>query len=315
MFKHLLLSLAEPGTEGDGGSGGGGEAHAPASAVGPLPASSAREKIYEAADSQAAGADVPAEGDKATPDATPPKEPSKEPQKDSAPDGKPKSPGKDTKPDDPAEKRIKETQRAFHQKSEEAAKERKAREEAEAKLKMVEKYVDFQKLEEYDKAEEEKRLDQPLTRRDLEEIAKAKEEKTADDSLSSPISEEDSQKFLDDYYGKNKHVIPYVESGEAYGVFLKTAEKMGPELQGISPLEQLERIGKAVSDYFLQRDKEREKQIAERINTRRSAISLGESLPSAGKPRGDDPDDVGDDPKTEVSRRQSIRAQIFNPTI
>jgi hypothetical protein len=305
MLKNLLFSLAEPGTEG-GSGGGGGTPSAPESGLPPLSAASAREKIYDSADSRDAGADAPAEGAQAKPDATPPA-------KDSAPaDGKPKDDGKG-KADDAAEKRIKDTQRMAHEKAEEAAKEKKRADEAEAKLKKVGKYVDFDKLEEHDKTEEEKRLDQPLTRRDLKELQETQQPPAEPPTPS--LSAEDSEKFLADYYDKNKHVVPYVESGEAYGVFLKTAEKMGPEIAGLSEVEQLTKIGEAVSEHFRQRDAGKEREIAERLNTKRTAISSGGVPPAGMQPRGEEPEDPGDGAHAEFERRQANRARIFNPTL
>lgn len=312
MSNNLLLTQAEPGSEG--GGGGGGET--PASGLPPLPSTSARERIYDNADASPNSGSDGVEAPTATPEATPkpPADlqsagPDSAKAKDSAP-----APAKGDTPDPVSEKRVKDAQAAFTKGQQDLAAERKARKEAEAKIAKVSKYVDMEKLDEHDKTESEKELDQPVTKRDLEAL-KAASPAPADTPSGSTLDPETRQKFLDDYYTKNAHVKSYADSGEAYGVFLKAAERLGPEIAGLSELDQLAKIGEAVSDHFRTVDSEREKKIAERLNTKRSNISAGGGLDSSGAPGTGEAEDVGDDPAAEVAHRNAMRSRALRPTL
>jgi hypothetical protein len=277
-----------------------------------LPSSSARERIYDNADaapnSGTDGAETPPAAPEATP--KPPASPDSAKAKDSAP-----APAKgEGTPDPVAEKRVKDAQTALHAKAQEAAAEKKAREAAEAKVALYEKYVDPVKIVEHDKTESEKELDQPVTKRDLEAL-KAAPPAPEDAPSGSTLDPETRQKFLDDYYTKNAHVKSYADSGEAYGVFLKAAERLGPEIAGLSELDQLAKIGEAVSEHFRTKDSERERQIAERLNTKRSNISAGGGLDSSGAPGTGEAEDVGDDPGAEIAHRNAMRSRALRPTL
>jgi len=353
MFKNLLLTLAEPGSEG--GSGGGGtptESGPP-----PLPSASARERIYEHADASPNSGTDGTEAPPAAPEATP-KPPAGLPSAGLPSAGLPsaglpsaglssaglssaglssaglpsaglpsagpdsaKAKDSDSAPakgegtlDPVAEKRVKDAQAAFTKGQQDLAAERKARKEAEAKIAKVSKYVDMEKLDAHDAEELDKELDQPVTKRDLEAL-KAASPPTEDAPSASTLDSETRQKFLDDYYTKNAHVKPYADSGEAYGVFLKAAERLGPEIAGLSELDQLAKIGEAVSSYFRTKDAEREKAIAERLNTKRSNISVGGGLDSAGAPGTGEAEDVGDDPAAEVAHRKAAQSRALRPTL
>jgi hypothetical protein len=311
MFKNLLLTLAEPGSEG--GGGGGGEPDSIPSGLPPLPSVSARERIYEHADaapnSGTEGETAPA----AAPDSTP-KPP--EPPPDSAKGKEPiPAPPKADASDPVAEKRVKDAQAALTVKSQEAAVERKAREAAEAKLAKVGKYVDLDKLEAHDKEEAEKDKDRPVTVRDLEALKANPAPTPPPEERPSTLDGETREKFLTDYYGRNAHVRPYAESGEAYGVFLKEAERLGPEIAALPELEQLQRIGEAVATHFRTKDATREKEIAERLNTSRTRIGLGTTPASGGAPGTGEADDPGDDPGAEIARRNALRSRVFRPTL
>jgi hypothetical protein len=277
-----------------------------------LPSASARERIYEHADaapnSGTDGAETPPAAPEATP--KPPASPDSAKAKDSAP-----APAKgEGTPDPVAEKRVKDAQAAFTKGQQDLAAERKARKEAEAKIAKVSKYVDMEKLDVHDKEESDKELDQPVTKRDLEAL-KAAPPPPEDAPSASTLDSETRQKFLDDYYTKNAHVKPYADSGEAYGVFLKAAERLGPEIAGLSELDQLAKIGEAVSTHFRTKDSEREKAIAERLNTKRSNISAGGGLDSAGAPGTGEAEDVGDDPAAEVAHRKAAQSRALRPTL
>ena len=308
MFKNLLLTLAEPGSEG--GSGGGGTP--PESGLPPLPSTSARERIYEHADAAPNSGTDGAETPPAAPDATPkpPASPDSAKAKDSAP-----APAKgEGTPDPVAEKRVKDAQAALTKANQTLADERKARAAAEAKVAKVSKYVDMEKLDVHDKEESDKELDQPVTKRDLEAL-KAAPPPPADAPSGSTLDPDTRQKFLDDYYTKNAHVKSYADSGEAYGVFLKAAERLGPEIAGLSELDQLSKIGEAVSEHFRTKDAERERQIAERLNIKRSNISAGGGLDSSGAPGTGEAEDIGDDPGAEIAHRNAMRSRALRPTL
>lgn len=310
LFSRFRLTLAD--ADAGGGSGGGGGMTPPEVETGtpPLPGFGARASIYAKVDPKPDSTDTP-EGD--TTDQTPPAQDQKKsdaPVQDSAP--KPEGEGTEGTPQDQegkkgkTDKRVADAQRMAHTKAEEARREREAREKAEAKLKLAEKYVDFEKLESFDKEQSAKDLDKPLTRRDLEEMKKPPQ---PDSKADQEAEERAREKYLNDYYGKNPHVKPYVESGEAYGVFLKTAERLGPEAS-------LDEIGEEVAEHFRKVDAERERKIQERLTKSRKHITQGDAPRSGGTPRGED--DEGpfvDDPKDEVSRRAAIRNRAFRPQL
>jgi len=309
MFKNLLFTLAEPGSEG--GSGGGGDL--PVSGIPPLPSVSARERIYDNAD---AAPNSGTEGTEAPP--APPAEPATPPASpDSAKAGDAAAApakGKEGTPETVAEKRIRDAQAALHESTQKLAKLAKEKEASDAKLAKVGKYVDLDKLEEHDKTEVEKELDQPVTKRDLVAL-KAPASPVPPAESSSTLDAPTKEKFLSDYYERNPHILPYAKDGQAYGVFLKEAERLGPEIAGLSELEQLTRIGDAVANHFRSADAEKERQIADRLNKKRSDISAGGLPPAGGAPGTGEAEDAGDDPSVEISRRNAVRNRAFRPSL
>ena len=310
MFKNLLLTLAEPGSEG--GSGGGGEPLA--TGIPPLPSASARERIYDHADaapnSESSGEKAPTApaADPATPPASP----------DSAKAGDaPAAPAKGAEgtPDPVAEKRVKDAQAALTKANQALAEERKKVAEAQGKVTLYEKYVDPVKIVEHDKTEVEKELDQPLTKRDLASLKPASPTAEQPPDTPSTLDAPTREKFLSDYYATNAHVLPYAQSGEAYGVFLKEAERLGPEISGLSELDQLSKIGDAVATHFRARDAAKEKEIADRLNKKRTDISAGGLPPSGGAPGTGEAEDPGDDPSAEFAHRNAVRNRVLRPTI
>lgn len=309
MFRNRLLTLEEPGS--DGGAGGGGES--PATGVPPLPSVSARERIYDHADaapnSGSPGTEAPPAP--AADPAKPPVSPDSAKAGDATPDP---DKGKGT-PDPVAEKRVKDAQAALHAQTQENARLKKDKAEADAKLAKVGKYVDLEKLEEHDRTETEADLDKPVTKRDLEALKTAPPPAEQPSDSPSTLDAPTREKFLSDYYEKNAHVLPYAQSGEAYGVFLKEAERLGPEIAGLSELEQLGKIGDAVSTHFRTKDAEREKAIAARINTKRENIGAGSLPGTGGAPGTGEVEDPGDDPAAEVAHRNAQRNRVLRPTL
>jgi hypothetical protein len=305
MFKNHLLTLAEPGS--DGGAGGGGEP--PDSGVPPLPSVSARERIYDHADaspnSGIEGAEAPPAP--AADPAKPPGTPDSAKAGEAIPDP---DKGKAT-PDPVAEKRVKDAQAALHIQTQENARLKKEKAESDAKLAKVGKYVDFDKLEDHDRTESEKELDQPVTKRDLEAL---KPPAPAPES-TDPLTAEERLSFLSDFYEKNPHVKPFAENKMAYGVFLAEAERLAPETAGKSPLEQLQIVGASVSAFFRNFDATKEKEIAERLNTKRANISAGSLPGSGGAPGTGEAEDEGDDPGAEIAHRNAIRNRALRPTL
>jgi hypothetical protein len=278
-----------------------------------LPSVSARERIYDNAD---AAPNSGTEGVEAPPapaadPAKPPASPDSAKAGDVTPDP---DKGKGT-PDPVAEKRVRDAQAALHTSTQENARLKREKAEAEAKLAKVGKYVDLDKLEEHDKTEVEADLDKPVTKRDLEALKTAPPPAEQPSDSPSTLDAPTREKFLEDYYKNNSHVLPYAHSGEAYGVFLKEAERLGPEIAGLSELDQLAKIGDAVATHFRTKDAEREKAIAARINTKRENIGAGTLPGTGGAPGTGEVEDPGDDPSAEVAHRNAQRNRVLRPTL
>lgn len=314
MFGNRLLTLAEPGS--DGGAGGGGES--PVTGVPPLPSVSARERIYDHAD---ADPNSGSEGTEAPPapaadSAKPPASlPSAGPDSAKAGDAIPDPDKGKRTPDPVSEKRVKDAQGALTQANQVLADERRARAAAEAKLAKVGKYVDLEKLDEHDRTEMEADLDKPVTKRDLEALKTASPPAEQPSDSPSTLDAPTREKFLSDYYANNAHVLPYAQSGEAYGVFLKEAERLGPEIAGLSELDQLSKIGDAVATHFRTKDAEREKAIAARLNTKRENVGAGSLPGTGGAPGTGEVEDPGDDPAAEVAHRNAVRNRVLRPNL
>jgi hypothetical protein len=278
-----------------------------------LPSVSARERIYDHAD---AAPNSGSEGVEAPPapaadPAKPPASPDSAKAGDATPDP---DKGKGT-PDPVAEKRVKDAQAALHVQTQENARLKREKAESDAKLAKVGKYVDLEKLDEHDKTEVEADLDKPVTKRDLEALKTASPPAEQPSDSPSTLDAPTREKFLSDYYAANAHVIPYAQSGEAYGVFLKEAERLGPEIAGLSELDQLSKIGDAVSTHFRTKDVEREKAIAARLNTKRENIGAGSLPGTGGAPGTGETEDPGDDPAAEVAHRNAMRNRVLRPTL
>jgi hypothetical protein len=278
-----------------------------------LPSASARERIYDHADaapnSGSEGAEAPPAP--AADPAKPPASPDSAKAGDAATDP---DKGKGT-PDPVSEKRVKDAQAALHTQTQENARLKREKAEADAKLAKVGKYVDLDKLEEHDRTETDAELDKPATRRDLEALKTAPPPAEQPSDSPSTLDAGTREKFLSDYYATNAHVLPYAQSGEAYGVFLKEAERLGPEIAGLSELDQLAKIGDAVSTHFRTKDAEREKAIAAKLNIKRENIGAGSLPGSGGAPGTGEADDPGDDPAAEVAHRNAMRNRVLRPTL
>lgn len=318
-FRALLLSLAEPGTEG--GSGGGGTSPTPETGPPPLPAGVAREKIYDHSDSPIPGTEAPP----ATPAATPGETPSATGKPNSADAPAATEGAEKGKPaaEDPAEKRIRDQQAAFTQSQQNLSTEKKRADALEAKLKLAEKYVDFDKLTEHDKSEIEKAKDRPVTVRDLEALrpaAAAPAEPAPLPSTGPLLSNEEVDVLMNAFFEKNPHVAARKAAsatgeGAIWGAFRALKETMNDELAPLSPKDRLIRLGDAVAQHFREEDAAKEREIAERLNTRRGAIAAGDTPGSGGQPRTTPADDAGDDPATEIARRNELRTRVLRPTL
>lgn len=306
LNARFRLTLAD--VDAGGGSGGGGNTTSETTTgAGPLPGQRARTDLYNRIEPDSAPSDSgetnqtpdtePAEGE---PDSPPSEETDSAPAQTTEQEpGEPAQKGKQPKRD----QRVSEAQRALHQTREEA---RLAREEAEklkADLALAQKYVDFDKLRDYDKEQSTKDLDKPLTKRDLQELQKPQPRETD----TTAKEEAERQKYLEGYVKKHPHMDHYLSSKEAYGVFLKTAEELGPEAS-------LDEIGDAVADYFKKVDTERERKVAERITKQRRNITSGDVPRSVGTPKaGDEPEVVTDRPEDYVAERMARRARVTRP--
>jgi len=308
MLKNLLLTLAEPGSEG--GSGGGGAPEAPVVGLPPLPSAASREKIYDASDAAPATDAPPAETDKKE---TPP---AKDSEKTDAGKGKEKADAEGTKAD--PEKRIKDTQAAFHKTREDLAVERKEKAELKAKLDLVAKHVDLDKLTEYDKTQAEAELDQPLTKRDLKakEDAEAKARAEAERTRIDAAEKEATDKFVEKFVTDNPHVKPHLDSGAAKGVWEVAATRIWNENPEISKQELLEKAAIEVADHFRKLDANTRKEVAKELTTRRESLDQGRTPASGGAPSGgSEEDDATDSPQAEFARRNAIRNRAFRPTL
>lgn len=302
---NLRFHQAEPGAEG--GSGGGGSKPAPESGLPPLPSASSREKIYDLADAAPAPDSPTDAGEPAKKEAPPAGKPDS-----AAPEGGKEAAkkGEEGKPVDP-EKRMKDTQAAYHKSREELASEKAKNEELSKKVALYEKYVDPEKLAEHDKAQEEAELDKPLTKRELRDKEEAEKK-----AKSQAEEAERIQKFTDQFVKDNPHVAPYLESGEAKGVYEKAAMKIWDENPSISQVDLMEAAGKVVAEHFRKTDEAKRAQVAQELTTRRESLSQGRTPPSGGQPgSGSDDADPGDDPGAEIARRHAIRSRVFRPTL
>jgi len=300
--------LAEPGAEG--GSGGGGDhTPAPASGLPPLPSASSRERIYDASDAASASEKPSAEGEPA-PKETPPAKDSA-----SSKDGKePAKEGAEGKVTPDPEKRIKDTQAAFHKTREELAAERKEKADLKAKLELAAKYVDFDKLAEHDKTQSETDLDQPLTKRDLKAKEDAEAKEKADRAATS--EKESMDRFVEKFVTDNPHVKPYIDNGEAKGVYELAATRIWNDNPEISKTELMEKAAKEVADHFRKSDEAKRKEVARELTTRRESLDQGRTPPSGGQPGGGgDEGDETDSPSAEIARRHAIRSRAFRPTL
>jgi len=282
-----------------------------------LPSVSARERIYDNADAAPNSGDdgVTAPPAPAADPAKPPESPDSAKAGEATPDPD-KGKGKVVVvAPDPAEKRVKDAQAALHAQTQENARLKREKAESDAKLAKVGKYVDLDKLEEHDKTETEADLDKPVTKRDLESLKTAPPPAEQPSDSPSTLDAPAREKFLSDYYAANAHVLPYAQSGEAYGVFLKEAERLGPEIAGLSELDQLTKIGDAVATHFRTKDADREKAIAARINTKRENIGAGSLPGTGGAPGTGDAEDPGDDPGAEMAHRNAVRNRVLRPTL
>ena len=124
-------------------------------------------------------------------------------------------------------------------------------------------------------------------------------------------SAEDFEKTLDVIVERDRRIGAFYR----YLAELGFREAMLAEIAGLSELDQLAKIGEAVSDHFRTVDSEREKKIAERLNTKRSNISAGGGLDSSGAPGTGEAEDRGDDPAAEVAHRNAMRSRALRPSL
>ena len=309
MLKNLLLTLAEPGSEG--GTGGGGPSAAPVSGLPPLPSASSRERIYDASDAKAAPETPPAgAGETETP-------PAKDSEKPPADKGKGKEADAEGTKADP-EKRIKDTQAAYHKTREDLAAEKKAREESDRKLALAAKYVDFDKLAEHDKTQTEAELDTPVTKRELKvkEDAEAKAKADADRLRIDAAEKEATDAFVAKFVKDHPHVKVHLDSGAAKGVWEVEATRIWNESPDLSKAELMEKAALAVSDHFRKQDEANRKQIAKELTTRRESLDQGRTPLSGGQPGGgSEEEDVTDNPQAEFARRNAVRSRTLRPTL
>lgn len=322
FLKERRLSLSTPGTGEDetgGPTGGGGAASFGGDR--PLPSKAAREEIENKV--------MPPDSGKPSEEGAPAAEPKKEtppgpaspvPDSEDPTKGKPKAeepaPAKkeDTKPPvsppDTTEKRLRDTQAALHKAIADGKTSSAKLTELQAKLDLVTKYVDMDKLSEHDKAQAEKLMDEPVTLRQLQEtISKLQtphEEKPTEETPSG-ISPEDlrkeQEKWVGNYLENHPHMKPHFEAGAAIGV----AQKIGAE----HPDWTLDQIGEEVSKHFLGLESGIERRVSERLTKTRESLSEGAS-PSAGTgtpvSSTSTEDTTQDTPGGEVARRRAVLA-------
>lgn len=329
MFQSLhasrRLSLSAPGTgaEDPGGPMGGGGA---ASFVGdrPLPSSTAREAIEKKLDpapadsgKEKAGEPEPKPEEKAAPGEPAKKEtpapPDSEAARKAAEKGKETPPAKKEEPPTPpaaadtTEKRLRDTQAALHKAIAEGKSSAEKLAELQAKLDLVTKYVDMDKLTAHEKEQAEKLLDEPVTLRQLQEsLSKIKPESTPAEQPAAGASPEEIRKDQEAWVGKylesHPHMAPHFESRAAVGV----AQKIGAE----HPDWTLDQIGEEVSKHFLDLESGIEKRVSERLTKTRTSLSeAGTPQAGSGTPAGSTPEDeTPDTAGAEVARRRAVLA-------
>lgn len=277
LWKDRLLTLGDEGS--DGGSGGGDPTPPSQPDFGEAPPRNPRQAIYDKMDADSA----PAEGTptKETPPPTQGAAPPAEPKPDSAP----------TPPtaEQIEEKRIEDTQRAYHQSQEELKAEREKNAKLQAQIDLAAKYVDFDKLTEHDKREVLKRLEQPVTVKDLEDLKKDLTSKSSPPETPAPdgglpVNPEDRKAYLEKYLNENPHLIPYAKSGELGGVAVAIA-RANPELS-------VEEVGKRASQYFKDRDDQIRRKTEEDLTARKEALG-GAGAPRAAQPFPETPAEEG----------------------
>lgn len=327
QFRPDRLTLAEPGAEG--GSGGGGPAE-PQGRIPQLSQAVARQEMenrLESPDPNSGG-----EGTKPKDEGKPGEEAPPagvKPDSETATDGKPKAEGETSgeEPTDP-EKRVDHAKAKMHAATTKAAQLerenetlRKELSDAKTKVDLANKYVDWDKLTTYDKEQMEVELGRPLTRKDLQELKgmatgtpPAEEPaKEAGKTADGEPSQADVDKFVEKFLTDNPHVLPYVDTGEAQGVVAKISAAVEKEHADKTPLERLTELGKRVGDFFRKRDAEKEKEFADRLTTKRTALEQGGSpRASGGAPPTAGGDDAADDPATYIAERQAQRARTLN---
>ena len=304
-----LLTLEQPGSEGGSGGGGGIEPPAQETGLPPLPSGRARSEIYDRADSTSGKGDTtqhpPMEPEKKVEGA--PEGTAKPEDSAPAPEEKEKK-GKALTPEQIADKRVHDAQADATRRAQENAELKKSLDEKEARLKLAEKYVDFDKLSEFDKQQIEKEAGEPVSRKEFEERVKERSETKP----TEPTAEEEErvrQQYMTGYVDKFPHMKGPIDEGLVYGVFLKTAEKMGPDAT-------LDQIGDEVAGHFRKMEAEREKKVAEKLTVKKTALSQGEGLKSGGAPRsGEDEGPEVDDPAAEMAQRVARRNRTLNPRL
>lgn len=318
FLKERRLSLSPPGTgvdEPGGAASFGGDR--------PLPSKAARQEIED----KIAPADSGEKKEEGAPGAEPKKETPPEPAKaaDSEDPTKVKPKAEEPAPaktkeegapvtptpgGDTTEKRLRDTQAALHKAIAEGKTTSAKATELQAKLDLVTKYVDMDKLSEHDKAQAEKLMDEPVTLRQLQEtlskLQTPKEEKPSEESTPAGTSPEDLKKDQEVWVGKyldsHPHMKPHFESRAAVGV----AQKVGAD----HPDWTLDQIGEEVSKHFLELESGIERKVSERLTKTRESLAEGAS-PSAGAgtPGGSSPEDTTPDtPGGEVARRRAVLA-------
>lgn len=327
QFRPHRLTLAEPGAEG--GTGGGG----PAPIQGTVPqlsqavARAEMENRLASPDPNSDGAGAHPEGEGTSAEGAPPagvKPDSEDPTK-----GKPPAEGEEggEEPTDP-EKRVSHAKAKMHAATTEAARLKKENEDlreeltdAKAKVSLANKYVDWDKLSAYDKEQMETELGRPLTRKDLEELKSMAAGKGAgteppkdQGQPGGELSPAEVDTFVEKFLKDNPHVLPYVDTGEAQGVVAKVSAAVEKELADKTPLERLQELGKRVGEFFRNKDAQREREAAERLTTRRTALDqAGGPRASAGSPASaGGGDDNSDDPSTYVAEREARRFRALN---